>query len=186
MYQELYKDRVSALRWAFLARRIVCISEIQGGTGFGFCLTAEAFRLHPSRVWWCLGYRVQERRGLELTLIAFLVRALISRTAFSTVGARLPAICREPAARPVYAECQASSSCLGLLLLRGRSRARWSAIPVAPTASGQNPKPRTLPSRPPSTLYCRSVACVWAASGRSAGNWQQNRCMRYVRHNRVD
>jgi hypothetical protein len=48
MYQEMYKDRVSALRWAFLARRIVCISEIQGGTGFGFCLTAEAFRLRSA------------------------------------------------------------------------------------------------------------------------------------------
>jgi len=34
----------------------------------------------------------------------------------------LPAICREPAARPVHAGCQAESSRLVLLPLRGRSR----------------------------------------------------------------
>jgi hypothetical protein len=31
MYQEMYKDRLSALRWACLAPRIVCLSDIQGG-----------------------------------------------------------------------------------------------------------------------------------------------------------
>ena len=49
-----------------------------------------------------------------------------------------PAICRDPAANPVHAVCQAESSRLILLPLRGRSRARWNATPVAPTASGQN------------------------------------------------
>ncbi len=33
----------------------------------------------------------------------------------------MPAICREPAANPVHAECQASSGRLILLPLRGRS-----------------------------------------------------------------
>jgi hypothetical protein len=49
-----------------------------------------------------------------------------------------PAICRAPAANPVHAVYQVQPSRLILLPLRGRSRARWSATPVAPTASGQN------------------------------------------------
>jgi hypothetical protein len=40
---------------------------------------------------------------LELTLVAFSIQASIVWTPNFTVGARLPAICREPAARPVHA-----------------------------------------------------------------------------------
>jgi hypothetical protein len=72
--------------------------------------TPPAFSLHPSRVLWCLDCRVQEQCWLELRLVAFLDRASISLTPLFTVGARLPAICREPAARPAHAGCQAPSS----------------------------------------------------------------------------
>ena len=40
--------------------------------------------------------------------------------------------------------CRERSGRLILLPLRARSRARWSATPVAPTGSGQNQKPRAL------------------------------------------
>ena len=83
---------------------------------------SSTFGLHPSRVLWCLDCRAQEQRWLELTLLAFLVRVSISCAPLSLVGARLPAICREPAVNPAHAVCQASSSRLILLPLRGRSR----------------------------------------------------------------
>jgi len=54
--------------------------------------------------------------GLELTFVAFSIQASIVWTPNFTVGARLPAICREPAARPVHAECQADSSRLVLIV----------------------------------------------------------------------
>jgi hypothetical protein len=82
---------------------------------------SSTFGLHPSRVWRCLDCRVQEQLGLELTLIAFLIVHQLS--ARHPVGARLPAICWEPAANPVHAVYQVQPSRLILLPLRGRSRA---------------------------------------------------------------
>ena len=49
------------------------------------------------------------------------IRALIVRPLFPIVGARLPAICREPAANPIHAVYQAQPSRQILLPLRGRS-----------------------------------------------------------------
>ena len=49
------------------------------------------------------------------------IRALIVRPLFLIVGARLPAICREPAADPIHAVYQAQPSRQILLPLRGRS-----------------------------------------------------------------
>jgi hypothetical protein len=68
------------------------------------------------------------------------------------VGARLPAICREPAANPVCAVDLTLPRCLALLLLRSRSRARWSATPgrsYALRAESKSGQPRgSLFARP--------------------------------------
>ncbi|SEQ36195.1 hypothetical protein SAMN03159444_01513 [Pseudomonas sp. NFACC02] len=53
----------------------------------------------------------------------FLGRCINTPRATLTVGARLPAICREPAANPIHAVYQVQPSCQILLPLRGRSRA---------------------------------------------------------------
>ena len=73
--------------------------------------------------------------GLEPTLFAFLIRSSSARTPPQIVGARLPAICREPAARLVHAECQAESSRLILLPLRGRSSGCGPDTSHAPTGT---------------------------------------------------
>jgi len=59
--------------------------------------------------------------------------------AFLTVGARLPAICREPAAKPVHAECQVLPSRLILLPLPGRSRDKPRSYGLRPESKAADP-----------------------------------------------
>jgi hypothetical protein len=195
MYQEMYKDRDSTLRWAFLARRIVCISDIQGGAGFGFCLTAEAFRggllertpsnqgqapglarlrrvpslrrrsvgpppsaihgrgrlsrhpcrsahcaspafsLHPSRVWWCLGYRVQGATRAGANALRFLGSCIYlpSPPCRSALARDLPGTGSKPCACGVPDTIESPDFATATRQIAGKR---------APTASGQNQTPR--------------------------------------------